>query len=178
LWQWRVTQNITYSTGNQGLLLNASRENEDLGTLLVQPMTSPDYEVSAIIDLGHTGPESAGGVALVGAANNRFGGPVAAVGISASKDKIAVWQTVDKETQNLAETNWDDTEGNVQVKMRVTDGHLLTFSVLKGGAWQVITEKFDASPRVPWGMGFRFGLVAKGPETEQVNFKRFDLVNY
>ncbi len=178
LWQWRVTQDISYSTGLDGLFLQASRENEDLGTLLVQPMTSPDYEISAKVDLKNTGEQAAGGLALVGAADNSFSAPVAATGISAGNNKIFVWQTVNRETEILAESHWNNSDELAWLKMDVSQGHLLTFSVKRGSQWEVLYEKLDASHLVPWGMGFRFGLVAKGPGYERVNFRQFDLINY
>ncbi|HEY9560490.1 MAG TPA: hypothetical protein VIR29_06850 [Anseongella sp.] len=61
--------------------------------------------------------------------------------------------------------------------MDVQDGHLLSFSVELNGNRDTLATGIDASPYVPWGMGFRVGLVAKGDPSEHVNFKKFALVN-
>lgn len=178
VWQWRVTQDIRYETGENGLLLGASRENNDLGSLLVQPSKSPDYEMAATIDLSRTGENAAGGIALVGAAHNGFGAPIAAMGISAGEKEVRVWQTIEGETEIINETNLQQPNETVELKMEVIDGHILTFSWRKGDVWQVLTEKIDASHLVPWGMGFRLGLVAKGDSAQYVNFKQVRLNNF
>lgn len=177
LWQWRVTQDIDYQTGEEGLRIRASEDNQDLGTLLVQQTRSPDYEISATIDLAETGDNSRGGIALVGGADNSFGAPVAAIGISASRDQIQLWRTVNKETEILGEKGLTDSNRQVSLKMQVSDGHLLNFMVKDGESWNSLTDSIDASPLVPWGMGFRFGMVAKGDSTEYVNVKEFNLTN-
>jgi beta-xylosidase len=177
LWQWRVTQDIDYQTGEKGLMIRASRANQDLGTLLVQPTRSPNYEVSTTIDLTQTGEDADGGVALVGGADNSFGAPVAAIGISASHGGVHVWRTVNKETETLGETETRDSKKAVTLKMQVSDGHLVDFMVKDGDDWNSLADSIDASPLVPWGMGFRFGMVAKGNSTDYVNIKEFNLKN-
>lgn len=177
LWQWRVTQDINFETGTEGLIVEASTENEDLGTLLVQQTTSPDYEISAVIDLESSGDNVSSGVALVGAAHNGFGAPVAAVGISANEGAIEVWETRERETDILAETDFTSESGTAELKMAVVDGHIATFSVKINGSWQELTEHFDASHMVPWGMGFRYGMVAKGPAGEYANIQNIELRN-
>ena len=49
--------------------------------------------------------------------------------------------------------------------MTVKDGYWLCFEFRKGQRWIPLATEIDASPYVPWGMGFRIGLCAKG-ETE------------
>ena len=177
LWQWRVTQEINFETNEDGLILEASRENEDLGSLLVRQTTSPNYEM--VVTIGHeqTGGNEAGGIAVVGAAHNGFAAPVAATGISTDNGRITVWETRDRETENFAETEVDGSEYS-ELKIEVRDGHLLTFSVKLDGAWESLVEGYDASHLVPWGMGFRYGMVAKGDAGQQVNFKEFQLINH
>lgn len=177
LWQWRVTQNIDYKTGEKGLLLGASRENNDLGSLLVQPSKSPDYEMQATVDLSQTGEKAEGGLALVGAAHNGFGAPVAAMGISAGNQKVKVWQTIEGKTEILKEAQVGNND-QVDLKMEVSDGHEITYSWKDGENWQVLVEDKDASHLVPWGMGFRLGLVAKGDPTHFVNIRQVTLKNY
>lgn len=178
VWQWRVTQDIDYTTGESGLLLGASRENNDLGSLLVQPSKSPDYELSARMNLNQTGANAAGGVALVGAAHNGFGAPIAAMGISVGQGTVKVWQTIEGKTEILGEQTLSGAAETVRVKMEVKDGHKLTFSWSHNDAWQPLVEDTDASHLVPWGMGFRLGLIAKGDPGQSVNFQQVNLVNH
>lgn len=177
LWQWRVTQDIEYKTGPEGLMIAASHKNQDLGTLLVQPTTSPDYEISTTVGLEHVQNDAQGGIALIGAADNSFGAPVAAIGISSSPNSIKVWQTVEEETEILHEQPLGDQQ-TIDLKMKVSDGHLLSFSVKEMGSWERITDNIDASALVPWGMGFRLGMVAKGDSGQYANIKEFNLNNY
>lgn len=177
VWQWRVTQDIDYKTGENGLLLAASRENNDLGTLLVQSSKSPDYVMSATVNVARTGENAEGGVALVGAAHNGFGAPIAAMGISAEDKLVKVWQTIEGKTEIISEASLENTNQTVGLKMKVSEGHQLTFSWQNGDTWHVLTENQDASHLVPWGMGFRLGLVAKGDTSQWVNFQHVKVAN-
>lgn len=176
LWQWRVTQDIDYQTGEEGLMLQASAENEQLGTLLVQPTRSPDYELTATVDLNETGERAQGGIALIGGADNSFGAPVAGVGISASKQAVQVWQTVSGVTEILGEISLPNRK-IVPLRMKVSNGHLLTFETQDEGRWITAADSIDASSLVPWGMGFRFGMVARGDSSQYVNFDQLELRN-
>ncbi|MCW9708129.1 family 43 glycosylhydrolase [Fodinibius salsisoli] len=177
LWQWRVTQDIDYKTGESGLMVRASRVNQDLGTLLVQPTRSLNYEISATIGLRETGEDAKGGIALVGGADNSFGAPVAAIGISTDQNGVQVWRTVNRETEILGEAEIPNSRATVSLKMQVADGHVLNFKINDGENWDSLADSVDASPLVPWGMGFRFGMVAKGDSTVYVNIREFNLTN-
>src|SRR5699024_3647292 len=108
LWQWRVTQDIDYRTGVEGLMLQSSTENEQLGTLLVQPTRSPGYDLTATVDLSKTGPKVQGGIALIGGADNSFVAPVAGIGISTNQEGVQVWRTVNQETEILGQVPTSD----------------------------------------------------------------------
>jgi hypothetical protein len=59
--------------------------------------------------------------------------------------------------------------------MKVKDGYKLSFYGDFGdGQEQELAAGIDASPYVPWGMGYRFGMVAKGT-SGMVNFSEFSL---
>lgn len=177
IWQWRVTQDIDYRTGPEGLTLGASRENQELGTLLVQLTKTLNYQADATVDLSNTGENTEAGVALIGAVNNGFGAPPAGIGISAGKDGVKVWQTVKGETNILDEKPLPSGTTAVDLRMEVRGGHELTFSIGREGSWETVASGIDAAPYVPWGMGFRIGLIAKGAPGESANFKKFTLVN-
>ncbi|MDQ3393419.1 MAG: family 43 glycosylhydrolase [Bacteroidota bacterium] len=176
-WQWHVTQDIQYKTGKNGLLLGASKENNDIGSLLVQHTKSTDYTIVATIDLRSTGENSEGGVALIGAANQGFGAPVASIGISAGNGKIKVWETKDGVTKFFGEAAIESGTGLLDLKMEVKDGHKLSFFYKNSDGWVPLMENKDANNLLVWGMGFRYGLVAKGDPSQLVNFKQVNIVN-
>lgn len=174
-WQWRVTQKIDSKTGKDGLMLGASIENKDLGTLLVQQTKSPDYDVSAKINMANSGDDTEGGIALVGAAHNGFGAPIAAMGISSDGEMVKVWETIEGTTKIFASK---PAVGDVaEIKIEVEDGQKLKFLYKTASGWQVLHGNQDASHLVPWGMGFRIGLVSKGGAGQYVNFKQVELKN-
>lgn len=176
-WQWRATQKLSYATGENGLMLAASAENDLLGSLLAQPVKSMNFEVTATIDLSMSGPDVKGGILLIGATNNGFGAPMAGLGITAGHDLIEVWITSGQE-KNVYEAVPADRYGDlVKLRMRVKNGDLLQFSVSDGSRWNIIADSVDASGYVPWGMGFRWGLVSKGETNEFVNIRSVELIN-
>ncbi|UCS91826.1 family 43 glycosylhydrolase [Echinicola marina] len=173
IWQWRVTQDIQYSTGENGLLLKASEENEGLGSLLVQTSTSTEYEIEVGIDPSNS--DAMGGLLLVGGANNGFGAPVAGFGIGIVDDKVQVIENRDKALVVKAEGSLKTSE-KANLRMVVKEGHLLQFSYAETeGEWVKLGEEYDAAHLVPWGMGFRLGLFAKGSEAQTVNFKNVNI---
>ncbi len=176
-WQWRATQKLSYATGENGLMLAASAENDLLGSLLAQPVKSMNFEVTATIDLSMSGREVKGGILLIGATNNGFGAPMAGLGISAGHDLIEVWITSGKE-KNVYEAVPTARYGDlVKLRMNVKNGDRLQFSVSDGEKWDIITDSVDASGYVPWGMGFRWGLVSKGETNDFVNIQSVELIN-
>ena len=175
LWQWRVTQKIKFSTGEKGLCLYASHENKDLGSLLVQPIKALNFTLEATVGLQKE--PAAAGIAIIGGANNGFGAPLAGIGISATKEKINVWKTINGETTVLSEVENPNGEQS-DIRMAVSDGYKLVFSYKSSdGKWIKAGNEIDASPYVPWGMGFRIGLVAKGDKKCPVYFKKVSLKN-
>ncbi|MDR2953849.1 MAG: glycoside hydrolase family 43 protein [Prevotella sp.] len=178
VWQWRVTQKIDYQTGKDGLKLKSSTENQQIGTLLVQQTKSLDYSLVAEIDILNSGKDAASGIALVGGADNGFGAPLAAVGITVKDGKVEVWRNAASNIEKLGEETIDAASMFIKLEMKVSKGYLLTFSVIEGedGVSKEIVKDYDASPYVPWGMGFRFGLVSKGDGGNSV-FKNIRLSN-
>lgn len=179
VWRWRVNQPAEYRVGDSGLFLKTSTANDGIGTLLVQPITSIDYEVTADVVTGTTHGQAGASVAMIGGANNRFGAPIAGVGIGVFGGKVKVWKIKKEDKQDLQELDIAGTEKTITVKMAVTDGHVVTFSWREGkaGAWKTAMEGYDAAPLVPWGMGFRVGVAAEGTGSEEVNITGFEIRN-
>lgn len=174
IWQWRVTQDIHFQTGKDGLQLGASMENRELGTLLVQPIKALNFTLTATIDTKHS--TSAVGIAIIGGANNGFGAPLAGIGIYAKRDGVEVQKIIDGKVTVLAQSAINVSE-KAQIRMIVKDGHWLTFEYKSEKEWLPLSEKVDASPYVPWGMGFRIGLCAKGTDGTVANFRKIELTH-
>lgn len=173
IWQWRVTQEIQFDTGKDGLKLGASVENEGLGTLLVQGTKSLDYQYEAVI-LPNDQVEA--GLALIGGANNGFGAPVAGMGISVKGNQVSFWETINQETTVFASKELPAGK-TVKLILKMEDGYKMTvFAEINGKKTEIGTQK-DAKHLVPWGMGFRLGLVAKGPSDSFGQFKSV-LISY
>ncbi|SFU09212.1 Beta-xylosidase [Algoriphagus locisalis] len=167
IWQWRVTQDIQYETGKKGLKLQASEENETLGTLLVQGTKSLDYQYEAtVIPDG----KAAAGLAVIGGANNGFGAPPAGMGISVKGDQLILWETINQKTREIATVT---IPSNKQVKLILSmkDGYNMTTSAIVDGETIQVGDTQDVKHLVPWGMGFRLGLVAKGATDSYAHFK-------
>jgi beta-xylosidase len=167
-WQWRATQKLSYATGENGLMLAASTENDLLGSLLAQPVKSKNFDVTATVDLAMSGAEVQGGILLIGATNNNFGAPMAGIGISAGHDLIEVWITSANEKKIYEAVPSNDYGDLISLKMSVRNGDQLQFYVSNGETWNLIADSIDASPYVPWGMGFRWGVTSLGSHDEYV----------
>lgn len=174
IWQWRVTQKIDYRTGKEGLHLGASMENRELGTLLVQPVKALNFSLTATINTGKG--TAAAGIGVIGGAHNGFGAPLAGIGISVLGDRVEVWKNVDGKIIPVAQKTMKVSDA-AQIRMIMKEGHWLTFEYQDGEQWIPLATKIDASPYVPWGMGFRIGLSAKGKEGTFADFRKIELTH-
>lgn len=167
VWQWRVTQDIHFDTGKEGLKLQASEENEKLGTLLVQGTKSLDYQYEAII-IPHEQVEA--GLAVIGGATNGFGAPVAGMGISVKGDQLILWETINQQTKEIASHKIPEGK-EVKLILAMKDGYKMSTSAEVGDESISLGEVQDVKHLVPWGMGFRLGMVAKGQSDSFAHFK-------
>ncbi|MFB2118115.1 glycoside hydrolase family 43 protein [Parapedobacter sp. 2B3] len=176
VWRWRVNQPVGYTVGEKGLLLTTSQANDGIGSLLVQPITSINYEVTARVTMGSTNSQSGASITMVGGANNHFGAPIAAIGIGVFGNQVKVWRIAKDDVQELQILDVPAIQDEVTLKMAVSDGHIVDFSWQDGGAWKTVLEGYDAASLVPWGMGFRVGLAGRG-EGAQVRISQLDIKN-
>ena len=178
VWRWRVNQPVAASVGSDGLLLTASQGNDGIGSLLVQPITSINYEVTARVAVKTTNEQTGASITMVGGANNRFGAPIAGIGIGVFGSEVKAWRIAKDDAQVLQTYDLDATQDTVTLKMTVSDGHVVGFSWQEGaGDWKTAVDAYDAGPLVPWGMGFRVGLAAQG-NGGQVRITQFDIKNH
>ncbi|PZX58228.1 beta-xylosidase [Algoriphagus ratkowskyi] len=172
IWQWRVTQKIQYETGKKGLKLQASEENETLGTLLVQGTKSLDYQYEATVVPDEY---ASAGLAVIGGANNGFGAPPAGMGISVKGKHVILWETIDQKTRELASETIPAGK-EVKLILSMKDGYNMTTSAVVNGKTIQVGETQDVKHLVPWGMGFRLGLVAKGTISSYAHFKEVKIL--
>jgi xylan 1,4-beta-xylosidase len=92
------------------------------------------------------------------------------------KDKVEVWKNVDGKVDVLAQSAIT-VSATTQVRMTVKDGYWLCFEFRKGQRWIPLATEIDASPYVPWGMGFRIGLCAKGGDGTFADFCKIELIH-
>jgi xylan 1,4-beta-xylosidase len=143
--------------------------------MLVQQTKGLNYSLTTNVDVKKTGDNTSAGIALVGAAHNGFAAPLAAVGLSANTDGIRIWRNKASQKETLFYEPMD-LPSDVTLIMNVKKGHLITFIYqTSDGELININKEVDVSSLVPWGMGFRYGLVAEGPEDEYGVFKDFSL---
>jgi beta-xylosidase len=167
IWQWRVTQDIQYETGKDGLKLQASEEKETLGTLLVQGTKSLDYHYEAtVVPDG----KAEAGLAVIGGANNGFGAPPAGMVISVKGNQVILWEAINQKTKEIA-TQTISTSKEVKLIVSMKDGYKMTTSAIVDGKTIQVRGEQDVKHLVPWGMGFILGLVAKGATDSYANFK-------
>ena len=172
VWQWRVTQDIQFKTGKKGLFLQASEENESLGTLLVQGTKTLDYRYEATV---FPNSDAEAGLAVIGGASNKFGAPVAGMGISVKGNQVMLWETIDQETKVIA-TQTIPSSKEIQLILAMKDGYSMTTSVSIEGKTIQVGEAQDVKHLVPWGMGFRLGMVSKGDPSASAHFKSVRIV--
>ncbi|MBN7809817.1 family 43 glycosylhydrolase [Algoriphagus sp. H41] len=158
IWQWRVTQKIAYSTDEKGLHLQASEENEELGTLLVQGTKSLDYRYEVVVV---PDAQAEAGLALIGGANNGFGAPVAGMGVSVKGNQLVLWESSNRQRREIASK--EIPAEAIGLILEIKDGYRLQAKAEIGGKLEDIGGEQDVRHLVPWGMGFRLGLVSKGP---------------
>lgn len=171
-WQWQVTQKINYSTGKKGLLLGATQENRGLGTILAQPIIDINFSMTAMVNANRT--NSSAGIGYIGRANNRFGAPLAGIGISISGNSLEVWQNFQGKKEILKKQDIPLKKA-VQIRMNVKGGSKLSFEYIENKQWKSLAEDIDASPFIPWGTGFRIGLFAEGQDGTVANFEKVEI---
>src|SRR5690606_39212543 len=169
---------VAASVGSDGLLLTASQGNDGVGSLLVQPITSINYEVTARVAVKTTNEQTGASINMVGGANNRFGAPIAGIGIGAFGSEVKAWRVAKDDARVLQTYDRDATQAGGALNMTVCDGQVVGVSWQEGASdWKTAVDAYDAGPLVPWGMGFRVGLAAQG-NGGQVRITKFDIKNH
>src|SRR5690606_776315 len=164
VWQWPSKYEKPALTFKNGLNLQASDANNQLGTFIGQFTKTVNYSISSTVQ-----PTSAhAGVCLGGAFfKSKWPGELGGIGISASTNGYRIYNTFDGKYELIKQID-RKLVTDVGLKMNISqDGTKIDFLYKENkGDWVSFhSMDFDAAKYVPWGMGYRVGLVAKGPAT-------------
>jgi len=176
IWQWPSKLERPEMSFKQSLNLQASANNHELGTFLGQYIKSVNFTISSKVEVSHADA----GICLGGAIfESKWPGELGGIGISASESGLKVFDNYDGKLAVLKKLD-EATSGEVELKMEISDdGKLIDFLYKKNREdWvKLYTAEFDASKYVPWGMGYRIGIVSKGNPHETAIFKDFNYKN-
>ena len=163
-------------TFERGLKLTASKDNHELGTFLGQYIKTVDFDIIAEVETR----TALTGICLGGAIlKSTWPGELGGIGITASEQGYTVFSNLDGKYRVLKQAN-ESLSGSIKLKMKISKGGKLIDLFYKNAEsdWlKVHTLEFDAAKYVPWGMGYRAGIVVKGKSSEKGLFKSFELKN-
>lgn len=176
VWQWPSKYERPVYAFNKGLYLQASNSNHELGTFLGQFVKSVNYSIIAKVKASNANA----GICLGGAFfESKWPGELGGLGISVSNQGYTIFNTYDGNYDVVKQLD-QPVSGETELKMEISEnGKQIYFQYKENkGNWvDVHSMAFDAAKYVPWGMGYRAGIVAKGNATENAIFKSFTLKN-
>lgn len=176
VWQWPSKLQRPAVNFEDGLRLQASENNHELGTFLGQYIKSVDFDIITEVEAS----AAPTGICLAGAiVKSKWPGEVGGIGIMASKDGYVVFSNLEGKYTVLSQSS-QLLSGNIKLKMKINEGgKRIELFYKKGSAdWQKLHAlEFDAAKYVPWGMGYRAGIVVKGKPEATGIFKSFELKN-
>jgi len=175
-WQWPSKSPRPLMSFDKGLKLTASDENHALGTFLGQYIKTLNFSISAEIKPG----AAKTGICLGGSIfKSKWPGELGGIGITASTDGFVVFDNFEG-AYTIRKTSKENLADTVQLKMQISnDGKQIEFFHKKQGAeWlSFYRTDFLAAKYVPWGMGYRAGIVVKGDLSQTGTFNSFRLMN-
>lgn len=175
-WQWPSKSQRPLMFLDKGLKLSASDENHALGTFLGQYIKTVNFSISAEVNPG----EAKTGICLGGAIlKSKWPGELGGIGVTASKDGFIVFDNFEG-TYNVLKASTESLSTPVQLKMQISnDGKQIDFFYKKPATeWlSFYRTDFLADKYVPWGMGYRAGIVVKGDTSQTGTFSNFKLIN-
>ncbi|MFF5380988.1 family 43 glycosylhydrolase [Pedobacter suwonensis] len=175
-WQWPSRSQRPTMFFDKGLKLAASNQNHALGTFLGQYIKTVNFSISAAINPG----DAKTGICLGGAIfKSKWPGELGGIGIKVSKDSLIVFDNFEG-NYTMLKASAENLNKPVQLKMQISnDGRQIEFFYKKQAAeWlSFYRTDFLADKYVPWGMGYRAGIVVKGNPSQTGSFSSFRLIN-
>ncbi|RBQ11441.1 family 43 glycosylhydrolase [Pedobacter miscanthi] len=176
VWQWPSKSQRPAMSFSKGLKLVASDDNHALGTFLGQYIKTVNFDITAKIDPGNVNT----GICLGGAIfKSKWPGELGGIGISASKEGFIIFDNFEGSYTVLKETRVS-LNAPVELKMQISDnGKQIDFLYKKDGEdwFNLYHTSFSAAKYVPWGMGYRAGIVVKGSPSQTGSFRSFEIKN-
>ncbi|WP_316828525.1 family 43 glycosylhydrolase [Pedobacter miscanthi] len=175
-WQWPSKSQRPAMSFDKGLHLAASNENHALGTFLGQYIKTVNFSITAEVNPG----AAKTGICLGGAIfKSKWPGELGGIGITASKEGFIVFDNFEGKYTILKDIK-ENLSGSVELKMQISDdGKKIEFFYKKTGKeWSnFYSTVFLAAKYVPWGMGYRAGIVVKGDSSQTGSFNNCKIVN-
>lgn len=176
IWQWPSKLEKPAMSFNKGLNLQASDNNRQLGTFLGQFIKTVNFNAKVAVQVtpAHAGVTFGGAIF-----KSKWPGELGGIGISASDKGFRIFQTYDGKYEVLKQAE-ESLSGTLELKLELLDnGKQIAFYYKKQGAdWvKFHNQNFDAAKYVPWGMGYRIGITAKGDPSTSAIFRSFELKN-
>ncbi|QPH40465.1 glycoside hydrolase family 43 protein [Pedobacter endophyticus] len=177
VWQWPSKSERPQMSFENGLNLAASDQNHGLGTFLGQYIKTVNFNIEANVNVNETNA----GICLGGAIfKSKWPGELGGIGITASNDGLAVFDNFEG-TYTVLKDLKISLSKTVQLRMQIADnGKQIEFFYKNDGEkWvSLYRTPFNAAKYVPWGMGYRAGIVVKGNAPQKGSFKSFRIANY
>jgi hypothetical protein len=174
-WQWPWDREPKYELlpNRLGSLLLAAKDYGDsnLGAVLARPTLTTDYVAATRIETGGLPATARAGLVAYGDFDN-------AIGISVSRQHIAVWRREKGVEKVLAIEEAPATARAFYLRIIARKGSRFQcgFST-DNTSWKPIGSDIDGDSLPPWDRSMRIALTAAGPEGLQVRFDwlRIDL---
>jgi len=177
VWQWPSKSERPEMSFQNGLNLAASDENHGLGTFIGQYIKTVNFTIEANVNVNETNA----GICLGGAIfKSKWPGELGGIGITASNNGLVVFDNFEG-TYTVLKDLKTNLSGMVQLRMKIADNgkQIEFFYKNKGEKWvSLYRTAFNAAKYVPWGMGYRAGIVVKGNAKQKGSFKSFGIENY
>jgi xylan 1,4-beta-xylosidase len=167
-WQWPWDREPSYrlEPARTGSLLLASRESGEsfLGSVLARPALAGDYVASVRLE--------SGGVPLgVRAGLMAYGDQDNALGISVTRERVAVWLREKGRERLLAEEEAPTAARAFYLRMTARQGSRFQFAISADGqSWRSIGSDVNGGFLPPWDRSTRIALTAAGPDGTSARF--------
>lgn len=174
-WQWPSKLAKPNYKFEDGLHLQSSKENHNMGTFLGQYIKTINFSVETEIKIG----KSQTGICLGGAIKgSKWPGELGAIGITASENGLVVFNSFNK-TYEVVKKSTQPLSGSVKLSMRMNNNiSKIEFYQELNRKWVKFHEtSFDPAIYTPWGMGYRVGIVSRGENNEYGQYKSFKVSN-
>ncbi len=170
-WEWPQDNEPSYKLHDGHLLLSScpGRGTNVLGAVLARATTMADYVATVIVDVADEKPDCVAGLWAFGDSSN-------ALGITAGKTKLTLWQCRKGRLSRL--TGIDAPKGSkLRLRLIATGGFRFHFLASADGVkWIPIGDDLIGRNLPPWDRSIRVALTAGGAENAQAIFDELRII--